>query len=91
MLSISIQFGMVCYPFNFTRTTMQWFKKFILIVAIITASIYMLSVGVLTYLFSSADDEPQGQEQISEQASVSEVVTANDQLWLDEGQVTFRS
>ncbi|WP_059120855.1 hypothetical protein [Vibrio sp. MEBiC08052] len=61
---------------------MQWFKKFILIVAIITASIYMLSVGVLTYLFSSADDEPQGQEQISEQASVSEVVTANDQLWL---------
>ncbi|SJN58342.1 hypothetical protein VR7878_02790 [Vibrio ruber DSM 16370] len=70
---------------------MQWFKKFILIVAIITASIYMLSVGVLTYLFSSADDEPQGQEQISEQASVSEVVTANDQLWLDEGQVTFRS
>lgn len=62
---------------------MQWFKKIILIVAIITASIYMLSVGVLTYLFSSTDDEPQGQEQISEQVSVSErPVTINDQLWL---------
>ncbi|QMV14571.1 hypothetical protein [Vibrio spartinae] len=51
---------------------MQWLKKIILITAIIAASLYMASVGFLTYLFSSAEDEPQEQEQISEQAAVSE-------------------
>jgi flagellar basal body-associated protein FliL len=51
---------------------MQWLKKIILITAIIAASLYMASVGFLTYLFSSTEDEPQEQEQISEQAAVSE-------------------
>ncbi|MDW6093052.1 hypothetical protein SBX64_10865 [Vibrio rhizosphaerae] len=63
---------------------MQWLKKIILIAAIIAASLYMASVGFLTYLFSSADDdESQEQEQISEQVSVSAPpATSHDRLWL---------
>ncbi len=61
---------------------MQWLKKIILITAIIAASLYMASVGFLTYLFSSTEDEPQEQEQISEQVAVSEnPATINHQLW----------
>ncbi|MDW6004116.1 hypothetical protein [Vibrio mangrovi] len=57
---------------------MQWLKKIILIAAIIVASLYMASVGFLTYLFSSADDKPQ-EQQVVEQSVVSEPASAENQ------------
>lgn len=44
---------------------MQWLKRILLVSAIIIASLYMVSVGFLTYLFSSAGDQPQPQQQLS--------------------------